>query len=902
MKRAYPIICGLLVLAMPVFTFGPAVRPLAVQARPQPSPSPSSASDDGAATYAKYTSGATGQHGLFTIWRKNGDIGIELQANQLGVDYIETGIPINGVGQSIFSGTTDLQPVRIIRFVRQDDKVAILFPSTRFYAKPGTPQAISVDMATAPTVVGVAKIVAENKATGAVVIDASSFLQDITGVADALNDLNSSAGPGGEYRLDSTRSFFTQTKAFPENVILSVAQTFSTSRVGDSEGLSVSPDARNLQIQLQYNIAAIPHDNYMPRLADDRIGYFINAHMDFTHDISTNKDMNYIVRWNLQPSDPSKRVSPATKPIVYYLSNTIPYRYRAPIRSALLEWNKAFEKIGISNAIEVRDQPNDPNFDPDDIRYNVIRWLAEVNGGFAEAQLLYNPYTGEMVKAGVVVDSDLMRFANFEYPSYVAPETKKGTASTFLGGGSGDDDFLSNERMNFGFGLTALELSGGTAASGDYYVPQKYADEFLEAIVLHESGHDFGLRHNFMGSDAYTAKQLKSKAFTSRYGVSTSVMEYSPVNLWPKGTSTGDYYQTVLGPYDYYAIQWGYAAIPGARSPQDEVHTLDRWLGAGSTATYQFSSDEDVMWNEGAGVDPRNQQWDLTNDNIAWCGTQMGMARDMLHTIDQRFPRVQAPYDDLRSAFEYVAGVHSRCSQIVSRYIGGEYLSRTLRGDPHAKLPLSPIPLATEKRAFAVLRNNLFSTDAWNLSPALLRQLVTQYRGDDWLGNAPPRHDIAIETLAAKAQAATIDRLFTPVMLQRFDDMDLKYSSGTTMDVGDLFSWMQSAVFGDTGSTASGDIASGKAIPLIRRNLQRAYAAKLAFLANIPGGAATGDVPPDAQALARYELGDLRHAIRRALGRGVPDLVTRAHLEALDADAQRALDVHGGSSGLSLSF
>lgn len=821
--------------------------------------------------YAKFTDGATAQHGLFTIWRKDGNVAIELRPDQFNTDYVELGVPINGIGGGgLFSGITDLQNCRILRFVKQDNRVAILFPTTRFLATPNSPEADAVAAGTADTVAGVAKVISVDEATGDVVFDASPLLADVTDVADALTQVNGGhlLNPMGSYRLDPMQSYFGDTKAFPDNVVIVANQTFSTL---NPQYIDVVPDGRNIQIHLQYNIAALPKDDgYMPRYYDDRVGYFVNAHADFSTDDTFNKDANYIVRWNMQPSDPAKRVSPAKNPIVYYLSDTIPVRYRPAIRKALLTWNKAFLPLGISNAVEVKDQPNDPSFDPDDIRYNVVRWLAMEQGGFAEAQLLYNPYTGEMIKSGVVIDSDLMRYGKFDYPVLVQPQHGNARLMS-IGAG-----YASGERAQFSYGMAALSIMTG---QDGYYVPEKFADEFLESIVLHESGHDFGLRHNYIGSEAYTAAQLRSPAFTQRYGVATSVMEYAPTNIWPKGQSQGEYFQTVLGPYDYYVIHWGYAPVPGAKTPQAERPTLERWASQWSNPRYAWSSDEDTSWFNGAGVDPRNQQWDLTNDNIGWCQTQMKMSHDLIGKVDRRFPRAQGSFDDLRQAFGSLLGETSRCSQIVGRYIGGEYVSRSKRGDPHAALPLSPIPKSVQERAFKVLESNLFSADAWNFSPYLLRQSVTQYRYDDWNGNLPYRHDIAIELIAARYQMLTLIRMFNPVTLQRLDDMQYKYGGGKTMDIVDLFTWMQSAVYNDLSHPKGGNI------PLVRRNLQRNYASLLSQLAAHPE---SGE-PQDAQALARYELGALHGQIQASLRANSFDLISKAHLLSLDGDVERTL-------------
>ncbi|MDP9110649.1 MAG: zinc-dependent metalloprotease, partial [Candidatus Eremiobacteraeota bacterium] len=759
---------------------------------PASSPAPAAAPAVGV-PYEKFTAGATAQRGLFTIWRKDGEVALELAPAQLNKDFVELAIPVKGIGQGLFAGFTDLQNSRIIRFERQDNKVAILMPGVIFTAKSGSPEALANDAGSTSTVVGVAKILSEDAKTGNVVFDAAPFLQDVSNVADLLSDINGGkmTNPMGAYRLDPQSTYFGTTKSFPQNVTIDVSQTFDSA---NPTFIDTVPDARALAVQMRYTIAVLPEDgSYMPRIADDRVGYFTNAHLNFSGDNTFDKGLNYIVRWNVQPSDPTKAISPAKKPVVYYLSNTIPYRYRDTVRKALLTWNVAFERIGISNAVEVKDQPSDANFDADDIRYNVIRWLSEKDGGFAEAQLLYNPYNGELLKSGVVVDSDLMRYGKFDYPVLVQPQVSDAAPSPRMRSALSAAEYISGERAQLGYGLTALAIMGGTNA---YNVPDSFSNAFLASIILHESGHDFGLRHNFIGSEAYTARNLQSKAFTSRYGTTNSVMEYAPMNLWPKGTPQGDYFQTVLGPYDYHVIKWGYARLPGATTPQSELPTLHRWASQWTNPNFKYSSDEDVAWRTGEAVDPRNQQWDLSSDNIAWCKTRMNMVHSMFGRVDQRFPKAQASYDDLRTAFGTLAGQYGSCANIVSRYIGGEYVNRSLRGDPHAKMPLEPIPTSTEARAFKVLEDDIFSAKAWNFSPALLRQMVTQYRYDDWEGNFAPRHDIAIEQLAQAYQNNVISRMFAPVTLQRLDDMSFKYGH-TTMDIADLFAWMQSATYGD---------------------------------------------------------------------------------------------------------
>ncbi|MDQ2664164.1 MAG: DUF5118 domain-containing protein [Candidatus Eremiobacteraeota bacterium] len=182
------------------------VAPAAEKTAPAPAAAPTPASTG--VPYEKFIDGATAQRGLFTIWRKDGQVALELTPQQLGKDYVELGVPINGIGQGLFSGLTDLQNCRILRFERHDNHVAVLMPSTVFLAKPGTPDALSVAAGTTSTVVGIAKVLSEDSKTGNVVFDASPFLQDVTDVADLLTELNGGRqlNPMGAYRQDQQQS------------------------------------------------------------------------------------------------------------------------------------------------------------------------------------------------------------------------------------------------------------------------------------------------------------------------------------------------------------------------------------------------------------------------------------------------------------------------------------------------------------------------------------------------------------------------------------------------------------------------------------------------------------------------------------------------------------------------
>lgn len=833
--------------------------------------------------YATWTKDAEKQAGLFTLWRKDGRVYLELKDDQFDKEYLQTANPVNGLGgYFVFSGNFFQMDARIVKFVRDGKRVAILWPHTRFLADANTPLAEAVRTATADSVEGMAAIVTEDKPNHLTVLDVSALLGDVADMTDTLNQtIADPRDPLSSYRLDPTRTFFGTSKAFPKNVLIEANQTYTSVK---PKVITNVVDARSLLMRIKYNFTEVPSSDYMPRLTDDRVGFWTDPHIQFGHDSQADNRLQYVLRWNLKPSDPSTPLSPAVKPIMWTLSNTIPSEYRQPIREAVLEWNKAFEKVGIKDAMQVQDQPTDPSYDPEDVRYNTIRWLTESTGtGFAAAQILWNPRTGEIFRGGVVIDSDLMRFGKRFYDVFAASrgsehegENAGGEAAQRALHRHSEAEYAAGMREQMQFGALAMEMVNGWNS-----VPDWYGKQFLKAIVLHEIGHDFGLGHNFIGHNAYTVEQIHDKSFTQKYGLASSVMEYTPVNLPANGKKTGgEFNQTVLGPYDYHAIHWGYAQIPGAKTPQAEVPTLNKWASVATDPKLTFASDEDVSWASGHAIDPRVEQFMLSNDPITWCDDRMTLIHGLMQKIDTRYPRAQMPYEDERAVFSTMLGQYERCAVAASHYVGGEYLSRARRGDPHAGDPLTPVPLALEKRAYKVLSDHLLADAAWNFSPATLRRLVyTEYAPFADFGYFPsPRHDLSVAGLASAYQSRALGTMFAPLTLARLADLPTKAQPGQTMTLADLFTWTQDSVYGDVGRA--------KATTQVHRNLQRNYAHILSTLAVAP---ARG-VPYDAQAMARHELANLSVALGQALrGRGL-DVQTRAHYEALQVEVNRALE------------
>lgn len=814
-----------------------AFAPIVAAAAPTPSPKPAQPST-APTPYASFVEGATIQSGLIPIISKRGDVYLALSKSQLGTDFVETSIPSTGLGGfGPAAGEPYVAPARILRFERFGDKIALQWPNTFAFVRPQTPEALGARESLPASVIAVTPIVAEDDST--VVISATPFLGDVGDYEAQFEEEN--ANPMHGYHLDSTRGYFEETKAFPQNDVLRVSQTWAST---DPNKIDNAPDARSLEVDMSYNIIATPHDGYMPRIADPRVGYFEQALLDFASDAHYTRNLYYISRWNFAPQRPGLP-SRATNPIVYYLGNDIPMEYRGTIRNALLSWNGVFAKVGILDAIDVRQQPSDPGWDPDDIRHNMVRWIDTSQPQYgAEALLVNDPRTGEEINVGINIDAE-EGMSNRWYHYVIAPE--RGLPDT-----------------------PALERA--------------FHRDYLRSIVMHESGHDMGLQHNFIGSEAYTAKELQSKTFTSQHGIGSSVMEYTLINLWPRGTPNGTYNQDAYGPYDYHAIDYGYRYIP-ASTPQQELPELRQIAGQWNRPEFRFESDEDVQFRNGHAIDPRVAQDDLTDHPLAWCSVQEPMMHALMDSVLHRFPPRGESYDDARRAFTLPMNIYLLCATLPAHWIGGEYLSRNDPGDPGGAAPLQAVSRADEARAWHFLSRWLFSDAAWHFNPEVLRHLTysevsSLNSSGTWVYNPPDRHDYPIVEFAERYQQQVLDELFAPLTLQRIDDLATKYPSGATMSLVDLFDWARASIFGDI---ARGSVTKEG---VVRRNLQIDYAKRLAELWDSP----SKGTPSDAQALARLQLVLLQRDAGSALSHSSVSEMTQAHLGALSAIARQALE------------
>jgi len=826
--------------------------------------------------YASFVRNTERQSGLLDIVRKDDDVYFDLGPAQFDHPYIVAPVLASGVGSEDFAGR--VFPSFLLEFKRVGRRVLWIDKNADFSAPPNSAAANALAISVTDSVINSTPIVAEDDAKQHVVISAAFFLTDFENVGA---DLGGPAQPiillgllpKPTYAVDATRSYFERTKALLKNDEILASLAFS----GPAGDLSGAPDGRGVRLGMHYSIVDPPDPaDYMPRIADDRVGYFITAQKRFDNDSAPTPFVRYIDRWNFNNG-----------PIVYYLTDEIPPEYKPAIRAALLEWNTAFAKVGIPNAIEVRDQPDDPNWDPDDVRYSTVRWIASDSAEFAAyGPHIADPRTGEIIRVEIVIDGEAMRSVKRGYADKVVP------ASSVHPDAAGlpvqdvaircDDSESCDRYDEESAALAATATDDLRAQNATPEQIDRFADDWLKSVVLHESGHNFGLRHNFIASTLYSLRQLHDKNFTDAHGLVASVMGYAPVNLSPPGQPQGDYFQLRLGPYDEWAIRYGYERFPNISRPEDEIVPLRGIADESSQSEYAYATDEDADGE--LAVDPRVAPFTLSSDPLAYDRNEFELVDALTAKLDRIYPRNDEPYYEERQTFTSMLVTYERAALLAARYIGGIYTSRDHRGQYGGAPPFAPVPRETSRRAFELLSDNLFSSRALRFSPQLLADLGPNnylHRGAEDV----ERPDYPIAEVVAELQDEVMFGLFSPEVMSRLADEPYKAKPGAqTMRLEDLFEWMQAAVWDDLrpGTTS---------IDPTHRALQRRYTTLLVAFALAPSFIVeSAGYPSDAVPLARYELRRLAARIDVALHSPQLDIATRAHLEDLQSRVRHALE------------
>lgn len=795
--------------------------------------------------------------GVIPVYRDTvtGAVLMRLRAEDLGREFIhctfvQDGPPIAG----FFRG--DFRDNRIVTFRRSFDRVECIAANTAYYFDPASPLARASSANRLDAVLAALPVVGEDAKTGEIVVDANALfaeetLTQVTPAPPTDEDVAKKTFALGE--LDTDRTRVVSVRNYPENLDVVVDYVFSNPAPVVRGGPDVT-DPRFVTVRIQHSLIAAPKNAYQPRYDDPRVGFFTMEQTDLTS-VRPAPYHDMITRWNLVKKDPAAAVSEPVEPITFWMENTTPVEIRPLVRAGALAWNKAFEAAGFRDAIVVKEQPDDATWEAGDIRYNVLRWASSPQpqfGGLGPS--FVDPRSGEILGADIMFEFVYLTNRMIEDEMF-------GTAASAAIGRPTRCALASHRQAALVLGRAVAEARDLGAVAQD-----ELLREAITELVAHEVGHVLGLMHNKRGSQLHSPDQLNDAALTRRVGLSGSVMDYNEINLAPPGVKQGQFFADQVGPYDVWAVQFGYT--PPLPDAQAEAARMAALLARSTEPALAFGNDSDECTYPGQGVDPRVLSDDLGSDPATACAGRFALLRETLQSAAVRTPLAGASHEAVTQKFRVIMRDATNLAQTLAAQIGGVYVDRGFAGQPGATRPFTPVPGGEQRRALAVLRREVLGPDALRAPVELLSRLQRQRRGFHF-SETPEEPAIHAEIL--KIHALVLDHVLNPRVLDRLTDSALY---GGDYSVAALGNDLTEAIFADD---ATGPVST------VRQNLQATYVERLAAML------APREEPlsPVNRAMAVSQLMALRQQLA---GRRPVEASTDAHVAHLLFLIARALD------------
>ncbi len=856
--------------------------------------------------------------GLFTTWQKDEKVWLELRPEDFNQPFFFSPKLSSGIGESPFFGGAMLPSPRLVMFRRLHNMVQLLAINGQQVARGGTPEARAVAAAISPSLLASNPVASQPQPERkTVLVDASAmFGADLLGLGAALQRSYRQA-----YSLDARNSAITAVRGKPDLLVLEVIKHFATASIATAQpgalpGAPVPtlpsglPDPRSLFLGLHYSLARLPAQVMAARQADARIGHFVSVVDDFSDDLARSPRQRFVNRWRLEKKDrpqaalppppkgveqsgqatfaqdPSAGLSEPVKPITYWLDRNIPLKYRATLTAGVLEWNKAFEAIGFKNAIGVRQQADDADFDTLDAGVASLRWMVNREPAFgAIGPSHVDPRSGEILDADIGIESLSSRNRRSLRAQVLGGSTATDWAGLLqVGGGMGGaaaeaTTTWPGSTAQEGLPCQAADLAADQLAYGldllaargeiepDSPEAQRFVLDYLKNVAMHEVGHTLGLRHNFRASHAFSEQQVSDPEFTRSQAFTGSVMEYAAINLARPTEPAVTPFQTTLGPYDYWAIEYAYRPLPAGQ----EAEALSRIAGRSGEPALAFGTDEDNF----LGIDPDALQMDLGDDVLAFAARRFDIAQDLFQRQESRSLKPGEDYAGLRRALGYAVMDAGRAAGILLRQIGGV---RTLRDFPNTgRDPLQPLPAARQRAALQMLSQRVLAAGSLTASPALLRKLAPDYfERSESQGSTPTDYPLAQSVL--DLQRALLNRLMSDSLAARLLDNAGKLSPPEQpLRLGELYTRLEADVWGELAGR--GDITPP------RRELQREHVNRLAALVLRPGALSRSD----ARSLVRSRAATLAKRIEQASSRTDLGAEAQAHLQDCAESLRSAL-------------
>jgi hypothetical protein len=825
--------------------------------------------------------------GLFKLHRKDEKVWIELTPEQFDKPFFfSMNIP-RSVGERGLYGGQMAGPwnsvgagSHIVEWRRVGSQVQLIARNTEFFAAEGTPQARFVEQSFSDSLLASAPTASmPHPDTKAVLIEASALLfADLPGYSTGLE--RAFRMP---FTLDPRNSSFTRVNNDDKLTSLQVNAHFAVPKIApppltpspvpNPPPPRATPDPRSLFVSFQYNFMKLPDKPMPARAADPRLGHFVTSRVNYTDDIDAKPRKYSVARWRLEKKDPAAAMSEPVEPITYWLDKNIPEKYRKSVADGILEWNKAFEKIGFKNAVVAKQQADTDDFDTMDSRHASIRWFSGADVGFAIGPSHIDPRTGEILDADIGMSDVFARGARRQVAEDFSRPTGGEVAAPALASYDPEAalrgflacNYMEQAGHEMEFASDILEARGLDMSSPE---AEAVAQAYVKDVIMHEVGHTLGFRHNFRASTIYTSKQIADPQFTRVNGMTGSVMDYTPFNIALKGEKQGEYAMSTLGPYDYWAVEYAYKPIEA----DSEKAELARIASRSREPLLAYATDEDVGYGSVLiGIDPDANLFDLGSDPLEYYRKRMKLSKELWQRLQDMKLKEGESYERLTRSFAAGFQQLGRVAPLAAKYVGGVRHVRDYAGGDR---PLyEPTSLVRQREALTMITNDFFQVDSFRFKPEFVSRL-----GIDHF-NRPRNPDISISTAVLNVQKAVLDQLMSDAVAARLLDSQEKVGSRQLLKVSDLYDALHSAIWAE--------LKSGRDITPMRRNLQREHLRRVAgvLVRTSP------TMPADARSLAREDAIEMQAELRAALQRGGQSKENRAHLrESLDtlSEALRA--------------
>ncbi|MEX0609530.1 MAG: zinc-dependent metalloprotease [Balneolaceae bacterium] len=827
--------------------------------------------------FAELIKDATKVEGFFDLYQKEDQLYMAIEEEELGNDFLMNFELARGIGSSGLYGGTMLNIFEglLVSLKKEEGKIFLMQKPHRYVAEEGSPAAKAVELTYGESVLETAKVEATSE-DGVMLINVYDwFVGDISNISQRVQyAVSSKPGQPGRAAFDKSRSYIESVKSFPENTNITASLTFKNS---EENGPRTLADSRFIPVSVHYTLAALPEVPMEPRMADDRTGYFMTVHKDFTSDDNETFFKRYVNRWRLECDGDAGAdgLCDPVKPIVYYIDHTVPEEYREAMMEGVEEWSKAFEAAGFRNAVQAKMLPEDA--EPEDIRYATLRWNVSDQPGYgAIGPSVVDPRTGEILDADILFEANMLMGDKAEYREMVEPrmaidEIYNVSAEEIAMMSKGETASFYNE-MNMQFDMVRGALMTEGLAKPGSPVPKEFVDQALRWVTMHEVGHTLGLRHNFRSSIDTPLDKLYDTDWTSKNGVFSSAMEYPTVNISPNGeTGDGNYYNLSVGTYDNWVISYGYT--PDAEKAKEIARNS-------AQPGHAYGTDEDAR---GAGaIDPLINVYDLGDDPLVWGKGRADLLKNMIPKVPEIVLADNMPYYEATDLFQTYFFQYARALSPAVKYIGGQYQHRDHVGDPDGRMPFVPIPKEKQEEALNMIVDYAFAANAFELPQDVYQQFGAN-RWSHW-GNTNTysgRVDYPIHQYLVGIQSSLLSQLLNGTRLARIRDTEVKFGEENTLTIPELMETITNSIWGEVWS-APGSNVNGN-----RRDLQRAYLDEMIKIVTD----APSNMPADGRSVARYQLSDLNQRITRRLSPPFSfDIYTEAHLREAKVRIEKALD------------